>query len=62
MKLDLICLWRRQGPQMLFCYVVMFYGACQCFFLLAKFGRMTDGHVKNIRMFFEVFKFSFFCL
>ena len=50
LKSDLICL--AEGPQMLCFYVFMFPGACQRFFLLARFGRKTDGHVKNICMFF----------
>jgi len=40
-----------EGPNML-CFCFMFPGACQLFFLLARFGRKTDRHIKNIRMFF----------
>jgi hypothetical protein len=29
------------------------------FFLLARFGHKTDGHIKNIRMFFKFFMFFF---
>jgi hypothetical protein len=53
---DLICLLRRDHK----CYVFMFLcfvGACQRFFLLARFGRKTDGHTKNIRMYFKFFVF-----
>ncbi len=42
---------------MLCFYVLCFVGACQHFFLLARFGRKTDGHIKNIRMFFKFFMF-----
>jgi len=51
MKSDLICLlWRDHK-----CYFDMFLcflELASVFFLLARFGRKTDGHVKNICMFF----------
>jgi len=31
------------------------------FFLLARFGRKTDGHILNMRMFFKFFM-CFFCI
>jgi len=50
LKSDLICLV--EGPQkMLSFYVFMFPGACQDFFLLARFGRKTDGHNKHTYIF-----------
>ncbi len=60
LKSDLICL--AEGPHMLCFYVFMFFmfpGACQRFFLLARFGRKTDGHIINIRMFFKFLMFFF---
>ena len=50
------------------CFCFMFPGACQLFFLLARFGRKPDRHIKNIRMFFKFFMFflpmglALFCL
>jgi hypothetical protein len=38
---------------MLLCFV----GSCQRFFLLARSGRKTDGHIINIRMFIKFFMF-----
>jgi len=38
-------------------YSFMFPGVCQCYFLLARFGHKTDGHIINIRMFFKFFMF-----
>jgi hypothetical protein len=63
LKLDLICL--AEGPQMLCCYVVMFLcfyvslDLASVFFLLARSGRKTDGHIINIRMFIKFFMFFF---
>ena len=36
-----------------------FVGSCQRFFLLARSGRKTDGHIINIRMFIKFFMFFF---
>ncbi len=58
-KSDLICL--AEGPQMLCFYVFMFRWILPAFFLLARSGRKTDGHIINIRMFFKFFMFFFAC-
>jgi hypothetical protein len=34
-----------------------FVGSCQHFFLLARSGRKTDGHIINIRMFIKFLSF-----
>ncbi len=61
LKSDLICLAEGRDHK---CYVFLFL----CFlelasvlFLLARFGRKTEGHIINIRMFFNFFMF-FFCI
>jgi len=41
------------------CMFLCFVGACQRFFLLARFGRKTDGHIKKYVCFFKFFMFFF---
>ena len=44
--------------------IVCFYVSldlASIYFLLARSGRKTDGHIKNIRMFIKFFMF-FFCI
>jgi len=46
---------------MFLCFYVFlcFLELASVFFLLARFGRKTDGHIINIRMFFKFLMFFF---
>jgi len=51
LKSDLICLAEGRDHKC----DVFFLELASVFFLLARFGRKTDGHIINIRMCFYVF-------